>query len=251
MSESDPTPAADQPPAAPPPQSRPGSKWSGGRVAGMIAASFTALVGGLLLLGGLALIGIHSFARDDDGFYTSDNERLLSDSYAITTDRINLGADVANRVPEELLATVRARAQNTGARPLFIGIARAPHVDGYLDGVGHTELTDIHDGDPVFEQFPGRAPRGAPAAEDFWVAQSQGRGEQFVDWDAESGAWTIAVMNADAARGVSVDADIGAKVGWLLWVGVGLALVGLALTATGVILIIVISRRASRDPGLA
>ena len=44
-------------------------------------------------------------------------------------------------------------------------------------------------------------------------------------------------MNADAARRVVLDADVGAKVGWLLGVGIGLVVVGLLHLAGGVVLI--------------
>ena len=246
--EQQPDQPAPPPAPPPPPPGRQKSNWTGGRVAGMIAASLAALIGFVMLLGGLALIAAHAFARDDDGFYTTGNERLMSDAYAITTDEITLGADVADQVPEDLLGTVRVKAESTNPRPLFVGIARTEDIDGYLGGVGRSELTDFRHGDPVYQQFPGRAPAGPPGAQSFWVAESSGTGQQVVDWDAESGDWTVAVMNAGATRVVSVDADIGAKVGWLIWVGIGFAIFGLAVTAAGVILIIVISRRASRDP---
>ena len=55
-------------------------------------------------------------------------------------------------------------------------------------------------------------------------------------------------MNADGARRVVIDADVGAKVGWFLGVGIGLVVVGLLLLAGGVMLIVVAGRRASRRP---
>jgi hypothetical protein len=36
-------------------------------------------------------------------------------------------------------------------------------------------------------------------------------------------------MNADASRGVAVDAEAGVRIGWLLWAGLDLALVGLLI----------------------
>ena len=55
-------------------------------------------------------------------------------------------------------------------------------------------------------------------------------------------------MNADGARPVVIDADVGAKVGWVLGVGIGLLVVGLLILAGGVVLIITMARRASRRP---
>lgn len=62
-------------------------------------------------------------------------------------------------------------------------------------------------------------------------------------------------MNADAARRVVVDASAGAKVGWLLWLGLALIVAGLVLAAVGAVLIVSAARRAGRDraspPGAA
>ena len=195
------------------------------------------------------MITAHAFARDDDGYYTSGKERLEADSYAITTEDIDLGADPADWAPEHVVGTIRVRVESTTGGPVFLGIARTDDVDHYLGSVDHAELTDFANGAPRYDLHPGRAPRGRPEAEEIWVAESQGTGEQLVDWDAETGIWSAVVMNADASRGISVDTDAGAKIGWLIWVGVGLAVIGLVLTATGVVLVVVIARRAARDPG--
>lgn len=215
---------------------------------GVIFTSLAGLIGLVLLLGGLGLIAAHAFARDGDGYYTTGTERLQSGSHAITAEQIDLGADPADWAPEDLLGTVRVRVESTNGRPVFLGIAREIDVNRYLLGVGHAELTGFTDGTPQYDAHPGRAPAEPPRARDFWVAESEGSGEQRLDWNAETGIWSVVVMNADAARGISVDADVGAKIDWLIWAGVGLTVVGLVLTAAMVTLILVIARRASRDP---
>jgi hypothetical protein len=55
-------------------------------------------------------------------------------------------------------------------------------------------------------------------------------------------------MNADGVRRVVLDADVAAKVGWFLGVGIGLLAAGLLLVAGGVVLIVVAVRRSSRRP---
>jgi hypothetical protein len=47
---------------------------------------------------------------------------------------------------------------------------------------------------------------------------------------------------------VVLDADVAAKVGWFLGVGIGLLAVGLPLVAGGVVLIVVAARGSSRRP---
>ena len=101
---------------------------------------------------------------------------------------------------------------------------------------------------PATTSFPEARLPDRPAAERIWAARSQGPGVQRVDWDAASGVWSAVVMNADASRAVSVEADVGVKIDWLLWVGIGLAIVGAIGVAIAIWLIIVISRRAAADP---
>jgi hypothetical protein len=55
------------------------------------------------------------------------------------------------------------------------------------------------------------------------------------------------VMNADAARGIDVKADAGIKLGWAIWAGLGMFVVGLLMSAGAVVVILLISRGASRD----
>jgi hypothetical protein len=56
-------------------------------------------------------------------------------------------------------------------------------------------------------------------------------------------------MNADGVRRVVLDADVAAKVGWFLGVGIGLLAVGLLRVAGGLVLIVVAARGSSRRPG--
>jgi hypothetical protein len=229
----------------PQPEVRPGKGWTGGRIVAVAGGSLIALLGIAFLLGGLALVAVHAFARDDDGYHTTDTERLETASYAIATDEIDLGTEV-DSAPEDLLGTVRVQSESTTGRPTFVGIGPTDDVGAYLDDVEYAELTDFDEGEPVYEDHPGGAPAGPPRREDFWAAHSEGSGPQILDWDVDSGDWSIVVMNSDAERGVAVDADIGAKIGWLIWAGVGLIVVGLLLAAGGLALILIPGRSATQ-----
>ena len=59
-----------------------------------------------------------------------------------------------------------------------------------------------------------------------------------MSWEVEGGRWSVVAMNADGARRVVVDADVAAKVGWFLGVGIGLLAGGLLLLAGGIVLIL-------------
>lgn len=221
------------------------ANWTFGRVVGMILAGLVGLLGLGMLLGGVGVFIAEGIARDDDGYYDSGEERFTSDTYAITTDEIDLDLGPGDWVSDELLGFLRVGVTGAEGEPVFVGIARESDLERYLAGVRHDVLADLDEDAPQFERREGdRRPR-PPGREDFWVASSEGEGAQEVEWEVESGVWSIAVMNADAAPGVDFDAELGVKVGWVIWVGVGLFVVGLILTATGVLLILAISRRAA------
>jgi hypothetical protein len=224
---------------------RPRSNWTAGRVIGMVFASIGGLIGLALLIGGIAVLAAYAFARDDDGYFTSDRERLESATYAITTEDIDLGVDETDWAPDEALGDVRVQVE--GEEPVFVGIGADDDVDRYLGDVAHDELTDFHDGAPEFVLHEGRAPRTPPGRQDFWVADSEGSGEQELTWDAEFGRWTAVAMNADAARGIDVEADAGVKLDWAIWAGLGMFVVGLLMSVGAVVVILLVGRRASRE----
>src|SRR5215213_2781483 len=125
--------------------SRKRESWSNGRIVGMIFACLAGLIGLLFLVGGFVAVGAHLFARDDDGYYTTDEVTLESPSFAIRTDEIDLGANDVDWAPEEILGDVRIRV--TSEKPVFLGIGPDGAVATYLHGVGQDELTDL-DEDP-------------------------------------------------------------------------------------------------------
>lgn len=220
--------------------------WTNGRIVAMIFAGLTGLVGLALIAAGVVAIGAHLFARDDDGYYTSDRESLQSATYAIRTEEIDLGADEVDWAPEEVLGKVRIRV--TGERPVFVGIGPDGDVAAYLRGVAQGELEDFDADTADVRETPGGKPRRPPGSQGFWVAQASGPGEQVLTWDADFGRWSAVVMNPDGSRGIDVEADAGVRIGWLIWVGLGLLIVGLILDGTAIALTLLITRRAGRDP---
>jgi hypothetical protein len=219
---------------------RPRANWSIGRVIGMIFAVIGGLIGLLVLVGGIAVLAAYAFGRDDDGYFNSDRRQLESPTYAITTEDIDLGVDEVDWAPDKILGKVRVQVD--GEKPVFVGIGSDDDVDRYLGDVAHDELIDFDGDDPEFDRHEGGAPRAPPGNQDFWVAESEGSGEQALTWDAEFGHWTAVVMNADAARGIDVEADAGIKLDWAIWAGLGMFLFGLLMTAGAVIVILLIGR---------
>ena len=252
--------AADSP--TPPPQQPAGTNWTVGRILLVILGCIVALLAAGLLAAGGTLLWADLTQRDDDGFLTTPTERFTSDSFAITSDSIDLfEADTHGDwvLSEGVLGEVRITGENAQG-DVFIGIADTDDVDAYLDGVAHDEVRDL-DFDPFsvdYRRFPGGEPPGPPADQSFWAASATGSGTQNATWEAESGNWTIVVMNADASRGVAADVSMGAEANFLIWLAIGLLIAGILLLAGGVALIVVGARGATATvpataaaPGLA
>jgi hypothetical protein len=207
----------------------------------MVFASIGGLIGLALLIGGIAVLVAFAFGRDDDGYFNTDRKQLQTATYAITAEDIDLGADEVDWAPNGILGNVRVQVE--GRKPAFVGIGPDAEVDRYLGDVARDELVDFHGGRPELDLHRGSGRPTPPGKKGFWVARSEGSGERDVTWDAEFGRWTVVVMNADASRGVDVEADAGVKLGWAIWVGLGMLVVGLLMTAGAVIVILLIGRR--------
>jgi hypothetical protein len=225
---------------------RPGTnRWPATRVLGMVFASIGGLIALAVLVGGILVLATYAFGRDDQGYFTTDPQQLQSATYAITTEDIDLGADEVDWAPDGILGNLRVQVD--GERPLFVGVGPDDDVDRYLREVAHDKLVGFDGDDPELDEHAGRAPRTPPADQDFWVAESEGAGEQALTWEAEFGRWTLVVMNANAARGIDVEADVGVKLDWAIWAGLGMVVIGLLMTAGAVVVILLIARRAGRD----
>ena len=101
----------------------------------VVFGSLGALIGLALLLAGLALVLAQAFARDDDGYYTSDTKRLATPTYALTVEDIDLGSDPVDVVDSRglsqlidggflLLDDARLQATDAGRQRLDAVLAR-------------------------------------------------------------------------------------------------------------------------------
>jgi hypothetical protein len=223
---------------------------SAGRIVLVVVGSILTLIAVVLLAAGGAALWAQTTQRDDDGYFTSPTEELSTDTYAITSNEIDLGADAEapDWVVADAVGTVRVRATSTSpGQPIFIGIASEQDAESYLEDVGHAEVVDVHY-DPFRVEYAiseGALPPTLPEEQAFWQASVAGAGTQTLTWDAEGGNWAIVVMNADGSAGVSFDASIGARIGWLLWVAIGLLIGGAVVLASGVTLAVVGARGAT------
>ena len=231
----------------------PRSSRSGGHIAAIVTGVVVLAIATAALLGGGVVIAADTTQRDSDGYYASGVETLTTPTHALVSN----GLDVGTAGPDWLfrqarLGTVRVTASGTASTPIFVGIARKPLVDRYLRGVGHDEITDF-EVDPLSVttvRRPGSAAAAAPAAETFWARSASGSGRQTVTWPVQKGAWAVVIMNADGSRGVSSGVSLGAKLGFMRTLGIGLLIVGVILAAGGAVAIVMGMRRP-RPPASA
>ena len=234
-------------PAVPPLPTTSGPSWGPGHVAGVVLGSLIALIALAFAAGGLAMVAMHAFVRDDDGYLNSATRHYATQGHALTVEHVQLGdmhGGMGDWAVEELGGTVRVRADLRGNAPVFVGIAHARDLDRYLSGVAHSEIRDFGHHFSNLADTAGRRNPAAPATQKFWVASASGPGTRTAQWDVTSGDWAAVVMRAAGAAGVDADVRAGARIGWMLWVGVVLLAIGAAGLAGGVGLIVLSGRRA-------
>src|SRR5262245_399770 len=127
----------------------------GGRVAGIVLISIGGLIGLSIMLGGIAAIAAHAFLRNDDGFYATDTERFASPGFAVTSDDVDLGRESIGFDIGDLNTAVQFTAESPAGRSLFLGIGRTSDVARYLAGVRHSEVDDIRNHGPTYNEIPG------------------------------------------------------------------------------------------------
>jgi len=217
------------------------------------------IVGCLLLVPGLgmaaggaaAAIG-QAVATDDDGYFRFTLDRVESTGVAVATTELwldDVEGDAAPWVFDFLDVDLRLRVDGAASTDdVFVGIARSADVEQYLAAAAHSEVIEVDDRTPRYEQVGGTASIESPLEQDFWTVSASGTGEQQLDWEARGGRWSVVVMNADGSPVVSADVEIGARSGAVTAVSIGLLALGGILTSAAVVLIVV-GARGRRSSG--
>jgi hypothetical protein len=227
------------------------ASWGTWRTVLVVLGGLAALLGIGLFLAGSAL-AVTTFTRDDDGYISSGEAPLRTDSHALTVREIGIavnGPDIA--ASRDLLGRVRVQATSTrSGTPLFVGLARQADVERYLTGVGNDVVTDfdLSPFDPSYQRQEGGAPATPPGEQTFWAVADSGTGTNELVWNVAPGDWAIVVMNADGSAGVDADVSVGASLPVLTVVAVTLLVLGGSALATGAVLIVIALGTRSRTP---
>jgi hypothetical protein len=205
------------------------------------------VVASAIALGGGGLLAADG-SRDADGFLSTDSHALRSSTPALVSDNLDMDLGGAVSVDGDVFGEVRLQADPASGRPLFVGIARTADVEQLLDGVARTVVTDFDDDPAAAEQHDvaGARHAAAPADADIWVASSEGRGRQTLDWHVEDGDWSVVAMNADGSAGVTAEVAAGVSVPWIDEAGWGALGAAAALYALALALLAGGLRRRGR-----
>jgi Domain of unknown function (DUF4389) len=222
-------------------------RWGAGSVVAVVVGSLLMLPAFAVALTGAAALVIGGVARDDAGFVTSSAIGMRSEGVAVISEPMLIQTDVPDlALPRRMLGDVRVRATAQGpSDAVFIGIGRTGDVLAYLATSRYDRIDGITRNSPRYTTVDnGSAALQPPASRQIWSASSTGQ-QASMTWGTEPGDWTMVVMNADAARGVAVRADIGATVPALTSFAVGLLVAGLVGVAVAAIVIVMAVRAAS------
>jgi len=214
-----------------------------GRILAIIFGGFMLLVAFGLVMGGGAILWTQTAIVDDAGYMMTGTTRLNVASYALVQNvDINMGSGWITSPAVRDIVSFKISATSKTGKPIFIGIATQQYVQNYLNEVNIDKLVYYEwipnsprgIGVPTYQTIPGGAPSSLPSTKAFWVAQASGTGKQTITWTPTTGEYWVVVMNSDSSAGVDVDAQVGARVGVLGWVGGGMFVGGLIVALIGV-----------------
>jgi len=218
----------------------------------VVGASLALIALAPIVVGGV-LLDKHATKTDSNGFYASGFKPFQTTTPAFVTEKL----DVGNDGPDWLfrkgrLGTLRVTATRSTAKPVFVGITRQSQAHSYLRGVRHDEIDEIEFSpfSVTTNRHPGAAHADRPAGQTIWTASAVGVGRQSVHWHVQKGNWAVVVMNADGSPGVATRVSVGAKLPFVLWLGIGLVSGGGLLAVGGGLLIVAGARRRAASSTL-
>ena len=228
-----------------------------GRIVAIVVGCILGVLGLGLLVAGIAGTVAYGVARDDDGFFRTDEIHLATrprrsrptastSEAAPVTPTGSPSEATSPRSPWIYVRLARVRSSSRGSDP-------PTDVTRYLASVAHDRVSDYDDSNSTvsYERQEGSATPAPPGDQTFWVAEVTTAQPGALTWDVEGGDWTVVVMNADGSSGVEANARVGIKIDWLLPVAIVLIVVGVVVMVGGILLAVFVGRRPRQQPLLA
>ena len=219
---------------------------SGGKIVLLVFGVIVLLISFGLMAGGGALIWADNTIKDSEGFYTTKTVQLERDSYAIVTPAADIDLRAAWLWDWGNLATFKIEGSNNDpSKQIFIGVAEESDIQAYLSGVEYEEITQfrIRPYRVDYRNHPGTSEPTTPTSQTFWTASTHGTGTQTLEWELETGSYSLVLMNADGSAGVDLSTVLGAKIPLIFRVGVGLLIGGIVVLIVGGFMVYLAVRR--------
>lgn len=210
------------------------------------------LAGVGMLIGGGAITWSHVALRDSEGFYSTKTNQLESDAHAIVSEPANIDLGAAWFWPWGNLATIKVEGSSADpSQETFIGVAEARDLDTYLTDVRYDEMQDPNINRTRtltwnYREHRGDSVPGVPSEETFWIESAYGPGSQSIEWDLESGSYSLVLMNNDGSAGLDIGTIVSIRVPSLFGVSIGLLAGGLLVSILGSVMVSHSVRRRSR-----
>jgi len=216
----------------------------------------------ILLFGGGTLLWMDLTQKDDDGIITTETDQLERDSYAIVTESADIDLDEGWNMGwgwgwnlawdlGDLVTFKVEGSNNDDSKGVFMGVAQESDLIGYLSDVQYDEIIDfsIHSNgfDVDYKNHPGNSSPTAPTSETFWMESTYGTGTRVLEWELETGTYSLVLMNEDGSSDVDVDVSIGVKASWIFGIGIGFVAGGIGWLIGGIGLVILAFRGRRRS----
>jgi hypothetical protein len=231
------TDTADRTRESPPPRPTPRTRYVVLLVVGVLLAGF-----GLVLTGAAAALGAAVFRSSNDGYVSTSTERYTVDTYAITSEQLDVVLDggLPSAGATAAAKVVLRATSGTAGQDIFVGVGPRADVARYLSDSEHSELTQIRFApfQPSYRTTTGSRSPAPPAAQDFWTVSAQGPGTQQIESELRTGNWAVVIMNADGSRPVAVDLQAGLRSTFFTPVTVGALVAGLVFLAAGLVMVV-------------
>jgi hypothetical protein len=203
-----------------------------------------------LLFGGGALLWVDLTQKDADGFISTETDRLASDSYAIVTESADIVLDedwyggwgwCGDWDSGDFVTFKVEGSNNDASKGIFIGVAQESYLMDYLDNVEYDVISDfrLHSNgfDVDYRNYPGNSSPTAPTSETFWIKSTSGNGTQVLEWELETGTWSLVLMNEDGSSAVDVNVFVGVKAPWIFGVGIGFVVGAIVVLIMGILMV--------------
>lgn len=218
---------------------------SAGRIILLIFGIIILVVSLALLFGGGALLWANSMLTDSEGFFTTEAIHLDRESYAIITAPADIDLGAAWLWDWGRLVSFKVEGSSDDpSKQIFMGIAEESDLNVYLHDVRYDEITNFsfYPYRLTYVPHQGDSQPTAPASETFWRAPAHGAGPQTLEWELETGTYSLVLMNDDGSAGVDLSIVFGVKIPLVFEIAVGFLVGGIVALIIGILMVYFVVR---------